>query len=73
MSTQSVLRRVGLRAAAIIAASTLVLVGVANSASAHVTVSSGGSDTLARVLGGAGLLLGLIGLGLRLRPRTAKP
>jgi uncharacterized protein YcnI len=37
--------------------------------------NKGGSDTLARVLGGAGLLLGLIGLslGLRLRPRTAKP
>jgi uncharacterized protein YcnI len=40
MSTQSVLRRVGLRAAAISAAAALVLVGVANSASAHVTVSS---------------------------------
>lgn len=40
MSTQSVLRRVGLRAAAITAASALVLVGVVNSASAHVTVSS---------------------------------
>ena len=40
MSTQSVLRRAGLRAAAISAASALVLVGVANSASAHVTVSS---------------------------------
>lgn len=34
----------------------------------------GGSDTLARVLGGAGLLLGLIGLGLGLRAgRQAKP
>ena len=34
----------------------------------------GGADTLARVLGGAGLLLGLIGLGLGLRAgRQAKP
>src|SRR5437899_1951174 len=40
MSIQSLLRRAGLRAAAITAASALVLVGVANSASAHVTVSS---------------------------------
>lgn len=36
--------------------------------------NEGGSDTLARVLGGAGLLLGLIGLGLGLRAgRQAKP
>jgi uncharacterized protein YcnI len=31
------------------------------------------SDTLARVLGGAGLLVGLIGLAFGLRPRQAKP
>jgi uncharacterized protein YcnI len=33
----------------------------------------GGSDTLARVLGGVGLLLGLAALGLALRPRKVKP
>ena len=32
----------------------------------------GGSDTLARILGGAGLLLGLIGLGLGLRAGRGK-
>lgn len=31
------------------------------------------SDTVARALGGGGLLLGLIGLGFGLRPRKAKP
>jgi uncharacterized protein YcnI len=40
MSIHSVLRRAGLRAGAITAASGLVLVGVADSASAHVGVSS---------------------------------
>jgi len=33
----------------------------------------GGSDTLARVLGGVGLLLGLAALGLALRPRKVNP
>lgn len=36
------------------------------------TSDDGGSDTLARILGGAGLLLGLVGLGLGLRPGRGK-
>ncbi|HEY0620726.1 MAG TPA: YcnI family protein [Kribbella sp.] len=37
------------------------------------TTSEAKPDTLARVLGGAGLLAGLIGLAFGLRPRKAKP
>jgi uncharacterized protein YcnI len=37
------------------------------------TTSEAKPDTLARVLGGAGLLVGLIGLAFGLRPRKAKP
>jgi uncharacterized protein YcnI len=37
------------------------------------TISDAKPDTLARVLGGAGLLAGLIGLAFGLRPRKAKP
>jgi uncharacterized protein YcnI len=40
---------------------------------AAVTDDKNSSDPLARILGGAGLLLGLIGLGLGLRSRTVKP
>jgi uncharacterized protein YcnI len=37
------------------------------------TTSDAKPDALARVLGGAGLLVGLIGLAFGLRPRNAKP
>jgi uncharacterized protein YcnI len=40
---------------------------------AATTTTASKSDTLARVLGGAGLLVGLIGLAFGLRPRQAKP
>ncbi|WP_020392612.1 YcnI family protein [Kribbella catacumbae] len=54
-------------------APTLELKKAITPVAATTTESKGGSDTLARVLGGAGLLLGLVGLGLGLRAgRTRK-
>jgi hypothetical protein len=53
-------------------APTLKLVAAITTAAATTTTASK-SDTLARALGGAGLLVGLIGLAFGLRPRQAKP
>jgi uncharacterized protein YcnI len=53
-------------------APTLMLTAVVTPVAATTNEDKGGSDTLARILGGAGLLLGLIGLGLGLRAGRGK-
>ena len=53
-------------------APSLKLATAVTTAAATTSQDKGGSDTLARVLGGAGLLLGLIGLGLGLRAGRVK-